>query len=90
MENFDNIYLDLSKQPGKCRFAESGLGWRPSAGGETFTLDKAEIVSSIWSRAAKGYEVKIHSANTGIIQLDGFQQDVRNLTRIYLCKALDC
>jgi hypothetical protein len=35
-ESFDNIYLDLSKEPGKCRLAESGLGWKPS-GGSTFT-----------------------------------------------------
>lgn len=75
METFDSIYLDLSKQPGKCRFAESGLGWKPSAGGDTFTLDKAEILSAQWGRAAKGYEVKIHSRDSGVIQLDGFQED---------------
>jgi len=75
-ETFDSVYLDLSKQAGKCRFAESGLGWKPSGGGDTFTLDKAEILSAQWSRAAKGYEVKIHSRNTGVIQLDGFHEDV--------------
>jgi len=75
MESFENIYLDLSKQPGKCRIADSGLGWKPSGSGKTFTLDKQEIVSAQWSRAAKGQEVKILSRNQGVIQLDGFVSD---------------
>lgn len=77
-ETFENIYLDLSKQSGKCRFAESGLGWKPSGGGETFTLDASQIGGAQWSRASKGYELKILSRNVGVIQLDGFEQEVRN------------
>lgn len=76
MENFDSIYLDLSKKPGKCRIAETGLGWKPSGGGDTFTLDASNITAAQWSRAAKGYEVKILSRNAGVIQLDGFDQEV--------------
>lgn len=75
-ETFENIYLDLSKQSGKCRFAESGLGWKPSGGGETFTLDASQIGAAQWSRASKGYELKILSRNVGVIQLDGFEQEV--------------
>lgn len=85
-ETFDGVYLDLSKQSGKCRFAESGLGWKPSGGGDTFTLDKAEVLSAQWGKAAKGYEVKIHSRNTGVIQLDGFHEDVRRrVTNLVPC-----
>nr|POE72720.1 fact complex subunit pob3 [Quercus suber] len=73
-ESFDDIYLDLSKQPGKCRLAESGLGWKPS-GGQTFTLDKSEFISAQWSRAARGYEMKIYARNAGVVQLDGFKPD---------------
>ena len=76
MESFENIHLDLSKQPGKCRIAESGLGWRPSGGGDTFTLDSSNIDSVQWSRAARGYELKILSRTSGVIQLDGFDQEV--------------
>ncbi|CAG8349285.1 unnamed protein product [Penicillium salamii] len=75
-ESFDNIYLDLSKQPGKCKLADSGLGWRPSGGGDTFTLDSSNIGAAHWSRAAKGFELKILSRNSGVIQLDGFDQEV--------------
>ncbi|RAK80928.1 FACT complex subunit POB3 [Aspergillus fijiensis CBS 313.89] len=74
-ESFDNIYLDLSKQHGKCKLAESGLGWKPSGGGETFTLDSSNIGAAQWSRAAKGYELKILSRSSGVIQLDGFDQE---------------
>jgi hypothetical protein len=75
-ESFDNIYLDLSKESGKCRFAETGFGWRPSGGGDTFTLDASNIGGAQWSRAAKGFEVKILLRNSGLVQLDGFSQEV--------------
>ena len=75
-ESFDNIHLDLSKQAGKCKLAESGLGWRPSGGGDTFTLDSSNIGAAQWSRAAKGFELKILSRTSGVIQLDGFDQEV--------------
>ncbi|KAI7511588.1 hypothetical protein KC316_g21813, partial [Hortaea werneckii] len=68
-ESFDDIYLDLSKQPGKCRVAESGLGWKPAggSGGQTFTLDKQDIQSASWSRAARGYELKVFARNAGVV-----------------------
>jgi structure-specific recognition protein 1 len=81
-ESFDNIYLDLSKESGKCRFAETGFGWKPSGGGDTFTLDHSNIGGAQWSRAAKGYEVKIMLRTSGIVQLDGFVQEVRSF-RMY-------
>ncbi|KAK0668638.1 putative FACT complex subunit pob-3 [Cercophora samala] len=84
IESFDNIYLDLSKEHGKCRFAETGLGWKPVGGGDTFTLDQGNIGGAQWSRAAKGYEIKILQRNSGIIQLDGFQQeDYERLSKIF-------
>ncbi|KAF2863456.1 nucleosome-binding factor SPN, POB3 subunit [Piedraia hortae CBS 480.64] len=78
MESFEEIYLNLSKKAGKCRVAESGLGWKPSGGGSNhFTLDKSEIASAQWSRASKGYELKIASknSNVGVVQLDGFKSE---------------
>ncbi|KAK0738288.1 hypothetical protein B0T18DRAFT_355209 [Schizothecium vesticola] len=84
IESFDNIYLDLSKDGGKCRFAETGLGWKPAGGGEAFTLDQSNIGGAQWSRAAKGYEVKILQRTSGVIQLDGFQQeDYERLNKLF-------
>ena len=75
-ESFEGIYLDLSKQPGKVKFAETGLGWKPSAGGDNFGLDSHQFGQAQWSRAARGYEIKIFSRDSGIIQLDGFDGEV--------------
>jgi structure-specific recognition protein 1 len=84
MESFDNIYLDLSKQTGRCKLAESGLGWKPSGGGDTFTLDSSNVAAAQWSRAAKGYELKILSRTSGVIQLDGFdQEDFERLSKAF-------
>ncbi|KAL2825308.1 FACT complex subunit pob3 [Aspergillus cavernicola] len=84
MESFDNIYLDLSKQPGKCKLAETGLGWRPSGGGDTFTLDSSNLGAAQWSKAAKGFELKILSRSSGVIQLDGFdQEDFERLSKAF-------
>ncbi|BCR91039.1 FACT complex subunit POB3 [Aspergillus chevalieri] len=84
MESFDNVYLDLSKSPGKCKLAESGLGWRPSGGGDTFTLDSSNIGAAQWSRAAKGFELRILSRSSGVIQLDGFdQEDFERLSKAF-------
>jgi structure-specific recognition protein 1 len=74
-ETYENIYLDFSKQPGRCRFADTGVGWKPSAGGDTFTIDKDQITQGFWNKAAHGYEVKIYSRDDRILQLDGFLAD---------------
>ncbi|MCJ1234209.1 FACT complex subunit [Varicellaria rhodocarpa] len=75
MESFESIHYDLSKQPGKCRIAESGLGWKPSGPGETFTLDSSNVSSAQWSRAARGYELKVLTRASKAEQLDGFSQE---------------
>lgn len=75
-ESFENIYLDLQPQPGKCRFAESGLGWKPAGGSEAFTIDGTNIAAAQWSRASKGYELKIFPKSSGVLQFDGFDQEV--------------
>ncbi|KAH7038061.1 POB3-like protein [Microdochium trichocladiopsis] len=83
-ETFDNIFLDLSKESGKCRFAENGLGWKPSGGGNTWTLDSGDIASAQWSRASKGYEVKVLKRSSEVVHLDGFQQeDLERLVKIF-------
>ncbi|KIM95111.1 hypothetical protein OIDMADRAFT_149235 [Oidiodendron maius Zn] len=84
LESFDNIYLDLSKESGKCRFAETGFGWKPSGGGDTFTLDHSNIGAAQWSRASKGFEVKVLLRSSGIVQLDGFQlEDFERLSKVF-------
>ncbi|OAQ95850.1 hypothetical protein LLEC1_00273 [Akanthomyces lecanii] len=84
IESFDSIYLDLSKESGRCRFAETGFGWKPNGGGDTFTLDHNNISGAQWSKVAKGYEIRILQRNSGILQLDGFQQeDYDRLSKVF-------
>jgi structure-specific recognition protein 1 len=84
METFDNIYLDFSKQPGRCRFADSGMGWKATGGGDTYTLEKDKMLQSFWNKAARGYEVKIYSKDAGIVQLDGFvAEDLERLKKLF-------
>lgn len=76
MESFDRIHLNISKLSGRCRITDKGLGWKPSGEGETFTLDKDDVASATWSRAAKGHEVRIHPrSSSNVIRLDGFDQE---------------
>ncbi|KAF2752278.1 SSrecog-domain-containing protein [Sporormia fimetaria CBS 119925] len=93
METFHDIYLNLSKKAGVTRFAESGWGWKPVGGQDTFTLDKAEILQAQWSRAAKGYEIKIVSRSEGVIQLDGFMHEeydrIAKLFKVWYHVTLD-
>jgi structure-specific recognition protein 1 len=88
-ESFDNIFLDLSSSSGRCRFAENGFGWKPTGGGDTFTLDASNIGGAQWSRAAKGYEVKILLRGQvpglgGTVSLDGFVlEDFERLSKVF-------
>jgi structure-specific recognition protein 1 len=67
--------MDFSKAPGRCRFADSGLGWKPAGGGDTFTLTQEQMLHAFWNRAARGYEVKIYRKDAPVVQFDGFQED---------------
>lgn len=64
------------KTPGRCKFSEHGIGWKPSGGGDPFTMDRERISAASFTRGVKGYELKILSRESGVIQLDGFEQEV--------------
>ncbi|KAK4917054.1 FACT complex subunit, partial [Elasticomyces elasticus] len=77
-EKFEGIHLDLSKQPGSFRCAESGLGWKPAGSSNdssTFTLDSKSIQHAGFSRASKGWELKVMTKDDKVIQFDGFEQE---------------
>lgn len=62
------------------------MGWKPSGGGDTFTMDKSNIGGAQWSRAARGYELKILSRTADVVQLDGFEQEVSLCWRSQMAK----
>ncbi|CAZ85979.1 unnamed protein product [Tuber melanosporum] len=82
IETFENIFLDLSRTPGRFRFAPSGMGWRPTTG-EIWKMANTELSTAQWSRAARGYELKLFTRTMGIVQLDGFELD--DLDRVKEC-----
>ncbi|EDK36631.2 hypothetical protein PGUG_00729 [Meyerozyma guilliermondii ATCC 6260] len=71
--DFEKIYLNQSKQSGRMRVADSGLGWKASGEAkEPFLLPTEEMLSTIWSRGCRGYELRVQTKNKGVISLDGF------------------
>ncbi|CAB4257020.1 similar to Saccharomyces cerevisiae YML069W POB3 Subunit of the heterodimeric FACT complex (Spt16p-Pob3p) [Maudiozyma barnettii] len=87
--DFDRIYLNQSKFNGRFRVADSGLGWKASTSGGSaanqakapFLLPATELSTIQWSRGSRGFELKINTKNSGVIQLDGFSQDDFNLIK---------
>lgn len=83
MEEFKEIYLDSYTQSGTCRFAESGLGWKPSKDGSknnTFTREKGDMATANWSHGAKGRQLKIFMHKSSVVQLAGFKEEVSSFT----------
>ena len=55
------------------RVADLGLGWKASGEAkEPFLLPTEEMLSTIWSRGCRGYELRVQTKNKGVILLDGF------------------
>lgn len=85
---YERIYLNQSKMPGRMRLADSGLGWKAqTVPGSTkkvtpFLLPSEEIQSIAWSRGSRGYEINIDTKNRGVVMLDGFsKEDFTSLKR---------
>ncbi|GME99047.1 unnamed protein product [Ambrosiozyma monospora] len=85
---YERIYLNQSRLPGKMRIADSGLGWKAQVSpGSTvktqpFLLPSEELQSAHWSRGSRGYELRIDTKNRGVVSLDGFdQQDLNGLKK---------
>ncbi|VEU23436.1 DEKNAAC104617 [Brettanomyces naardenensis] len=78
---YERIYLNQSKLPGRMRIADSGLGWKAQAvPGSTvktapFLLPSEEISTTLWSRGSRGYELRIDTKNRGVVMLDGFSKE---------------
>lgn len=78
---YENIYFNQSRVPGLVRLNNQGLGWKPTEvknrGGsvkmpDTLLLSNEEVQAAFWSRAARGYEIRVQTKTKGAMQLDGF------------------
>lgn len=84
--DFERIYLNSSKAHGRFRLAPTGLGWKPAAVAgsatkqEPYLLPSEELSSATWSRASRGYELRVQTKNRGVLSFDGFDtQDFNTL-----------
>lgn len=82
---YENIFLNQSRVSGKVRLNPEGLGWKAAEtkktnvkAPETLLLSSGEIQAAFWSRAARGYEIRIQTKTKGAIQLDGFDSEEFN------------
>ncbi|KAG2733033.1 hypothetical protein G9P44_004023 [Scheffersomyces stipitis] len=83
--DFEKIYLNQSRNNGRMRIADSGLGWKASSAGsngnaDPFLLPSEEILTAQWSRSSRGYELRVQTKNKGVVMLDGF--DVEDFTKL--------
>lgn len=71
--DYDKIYLNQSKESGRMRVADLGLGWKATGEGkEPFLLPTEEMLATMWSRGCRGYELRVQTKNKGVVLLDGF------------------
>ncbi|EEB08001.1 FACT complex component Pob3 [Schizosaccharomyces japonicus yFS275] len=82
---YDKIFLNQSRNPGKLRIAASGLGWKSPDIKEPFTVPQSEIRRFCWSKFARGYELKLILKNGIPVSLDGFEledfEDLQNVIK---------
>ena len=61
------------------------MGWKANPKGvaakdlkdQMWTLEAHEFIQGHWSRASKGYKLKVFTRTMVIVQLGGFKQDAR-------------
>lgn len=80
--DFEKIYLNCSRVHGRMRIADSGLGWKAASlnneatqNNAPFLLPSEEILSYLWSRGSRGYELRVQTKNQGVVMLDGFDAE---------------
>ncbi|WFD35503.1 FACT complex subunit [Malassezia cuniculi] len=100
---FDNIFHGAGKVPGRIRFSEAGLGWKPNGEGATVTVPSEQMRSFAWLRVARGFQLRITLGDEGEdgegegegtrATFEGFQRDdhdrVAQVVRVAYRSALE-
>ncbi|KAG5518621.1 hypothetical protein PMAC_002589 [Pneumocystis sp. 'macacae'] len=86
---YDDIHLNQGKISGRLRLASSGLGWKESNSEEPYIVSASDIRKAQWSRAARGFELKLTLRNGGFVQLDGFEDEDLDTLRKTIKKYFD-
>lgn len=73
--DFNSIYCGLQPDLGRFRLSQNGLGWK---GGRdrTIIVGIDELKKMSWTRAARGFELRVLKKDNVILKFDGFKPDV--------------
>ncbi|KAI9321252.1 hypothetical protein BX666DRAFT_1900156 [Dichotomocladium elegans] len=71
---FDSIHNGVRSDVGRFRLAQNGIGWR-SSNNQTTVIPATDLKRASWSRAARGYQVRIVLKDNTIHKFDGFHVD---------------
>ncbi|CAN6442317.1 unnamed protein product [Victoria cruziana] len=80
---FNNILLGGrgGANPGQFRVHSGGIVWRKLGGGKAVEVDKSEIVSLMWMKVPKAYQLGVRIKAGLVYKFTGFrEQDVNNLS----------
>ncbi|KAG4305006.1 hypothetical protein PORY_001681 [Pneumocystis oryctolagi] len=86
---YDDIHLNQGKIAGRLRLASSGLGWKEPNSEDPYIVSASDIRKAQWSRAARGFELKLTLRNGGFVQLDGFEDEDLDTLRKTIKKYFD-
>ncbi|KAI9365718.1 hypothetical protein BD770DRAFT_433196 [Pilaira anomala] len=72
--DFNSIYCGLQPDLGRFRLSQNGLGWK---GGRdrTIIVGTDELKKMSWTRAARGFELRVLKKDNTVLKFDGFKPD---------------
>ncbi|GAN00714.1 FACT complex subunit pob3 [Mucor ambiguus] len=72
--DFNSIYCGLQPDLGRFRLSQNGLGWK---GGRDRTVIVAtdDLKKMSWTRAARGFELRVLQKDNTVLKFDGFKPD---------------
>lgn len=77
--DFEAIHCGIRPDQGRFRLAPNGLGWK--AGDKTTVVPAEDLRKVSWSRAARGFELRVVLKDNSILKFDNFKADVRSFSK---------
>lgn len=73
--DFNVIYCGLQPDAGRFRLSQNGLGWKGTRD-RTIIVGTDELKKMSWTRAARGFELRVLKKDNTVLKFDGFKPDV--------------
>ena len=72
---FESIHCGVQPDKGRFRIAPNGIGWKATSG-KTTVVSVDDLKKLSWSRAARGYQMRVLLKDNTVYKFDGFKADV--------------